>query len=262
MKDSKDLDRNLSFYDSTAADYDAMLSRLPGDLWVREAFHDLVLRTVPQGSLLLDFGCGTGTDAIWYARHGHHVLAYDYSSGMMQQLRRKCAWEIDRGEVIPYEGGWSTFLRESRQERPCAVLANFAVLNSIRDLRSLFDNWAVVVDPGAWAIVSVLNLHYWKEFAHLSRWTFRRRGGRLSRSGEDTGTYLHSVREIASAAAPKFAIAVCAGVAFLIRYSVGVHDWWEPRSPAERIEHHLWRTPPLSRLGKFLFIGLRRVSCL
>jgi SAM-dependent methyltransferase len=259
MKDSKDVDRNLSFYNSTAADYDAMLSRLPGDLWVREAFHDLVSRTVPQGSLLLDFGCGTGTDAIWYARRGHRVLAYDYSSGMMQQLRHKCSREIFRGAVIPYEGSWPAFLLESaRQGRPGAILANFAVLNCIRDLRPLFDDWAAVIDPSGWAIVSVLNLHYWKEFAHISRWTSQR-GRRVSQSAGDMDTYLHSVREISSAAAPKFKITFHASVAFLIRYSLGAHDWWEPKSPAERIEHRFWRTPLLSRLGKFLFIGLRRV---
>jgi len=260
MKDAEELDRNLSFYDSTAAGYDEALSRLPGDLWVRGAFHDLVTRTVPQGSLLLDFGCGTGTDAIWYARHGHRVLAYDYSSGMMQQLRRKCAQEIDREAVIPYEGSWSTFLKEyARQGRPSAVLANFAVLNCIGELKSLFDNWAAVVDPGGWAIVSVLNLYYWKEFAHIPRRLSQPPRSGLPQWSEGMDTYLHSFREISSAAVPKFIVAFHASVAFLIRYSVGTRDWWEPRSPAEQIERRLWRTPPLSRLGKFLFIGLRRV---
>jgi SAM-dependent methyltransferase len=260
MKDSPDVDRNLSFYDSTAAVYDSMLSRFPGDLWVREAFQDLVTQTVPRGSLLLDFGCGTGTDAIWYAQHGHRVLAYDYSSGMMQQLRSKCAQEIERGALIPYEGSWSSFAKEAApQGRPIAILANFAVLNCIHDLRSLFDDWAAVVDPSGWAIVSVLNLLYWKEFTRLSRWTSHQRDVRATQSERDMDTYLHSVREITSAAAPKFKIAFHASVGSLIRYSVGLHDWREPRSPAERIEHHFWRTPPLSRLGKFLFIGLRRV---
>ena len=260
MKDSPNIDRNLSFYNSTAADYDSMLSRFPGDLWVREAFHELVTQTVPRGGLLLDFGCGTGTDAVWYARHGHRVIAYDYSSGMMQQLRRKCAQEIDRGAVLPYEGSWPTFLKQSVcHGRPRAILANFAVLNCIHDLRALFDNWAAVLGPGDWAIVSVLNLHYWKEFARPSRWTSQQSGTRLPKSGADMDTYLHSVREISAAAAPKFRIAFHASVAFLIRYTAGPRDWWQPRSFAEKIERRLWRTLPVSRLGRFLFIGLRRV---
>ena len=141
---------------------------------------------------------------------------------------------------------------------PSAV-TNFAVLNNILDLRRLFDNWVAVMDPAGLAIVSVLNIHFWKEFAHVSKMMSRRPGRRASQSDENMDTYLHTVREISSAAAPRFVPAFQASAAFLIRYGAGVRDWWKPRSAAERIEHHLWRTPPLSGLGKFLFIGFRRV---
>ncbi len=35
---------------------------------------------VDPGSRILDVGCGTGRDAIWFARQGHKVTALDYSS--------------------------------------------------------------------------------------------------------------------------------------------------------------------------------------
>jgi SAM-dependent methyltransferase len=256
---SNGIDRNVSFYDSTAAEYDNLLSRVPGDLWVREAFHDLVLRSVHPGSLLLDFGCGTGTDAAWYAHRGYRVLAYDYSSGMMRQLRRKCAQEVDRGIIVPMEGSWSSFMKLCEpQPRPAAIVANFAVLNSIRDLRSLFDLLAGIVDPSGWVIVSVLNPHFWK--AHISWRKPHRRHSRASASALDMDTYMHSIGEISAAAAPNFALALRASVAFLIRYNVGIHDWWKPRSASERMERQLWRNSLCSRLGKFLFMGFRVVG--
>ena len=40
-----------------------------------------------SGSTLLDFGCGTGIDALEYAQKGYRVLAYDNSPGMVGGIR-------------------------------------------------------------------------------------------------------------------------------------------------------------------------------
>src|SRR5262245_11572470 len=61
----KDQDLSLScvaFYDGLAPRYDAELSAKPSDVLARSAFTELVLRLVPAGGALIDFGCGTGID--------------------------------------------------------------------------------------------------------------------------------------------------------------------------------------------------------
>src|SRR5260370_38351844 len=91
-----DAERNAAFYDELAAHYDAHLTN-PHDALARAAFQDLVARYVAAGSTLLDFGCGTGVDAIEYARRGYRVLAYDKSAGMVSELERRCRNERTAG---------------------------------------------------------------------------------------------------------------------------------------------------------------------
>ena len=54
-------------------------------------------RIVPPESTLLDFGCGTGIDALHYAQQGYRVLAYDNSPGMVAQLEARCRTQFASG---------------------------------------------------------------------------------------------------------------------------------------------------------------------
>lgn len=58
-----ELDRSIALYDARAPRYDTELTARPNDRLAREAFVDLVMRHVPVGGTVLDFGCGTGLDA-------------------------------------------------------------------------------------------------------------------------------------------------------------------------------------------------------
>ena len=72
-----DFSKNAAFYDALAVDYDRHLRSSPYNDLARLAFREIVQRNVPTGSTLLDFGCGTGLDALHYAQQGYRVLAYD-----------------------------------------------------------------------------------------------------------------------------------------------------------------------------------------
>src|SRR6185295_19185698 len=124
--------QDSAYFDSLAPRYDELLSRAPIDRWTRRAFQTLVAETVPPRSLLLDFGCGTGLDALWYARHSYRVLAYDISGGMLQQLRHRCAGEIVSGQVVPVRAPFDDFAAVMEaQPRPDAVVSNFSCLGDL-----------------------------------------------------------------------------------------------------------------------------------
>ncbi len=65
-------------FDSVAADYDGprgnneLIQRMRLTLW------DTVHSELPAGAHLLDLGCGTGIDALEFARRGFHVVATDW----------------------------------------------------------------------------------------------------------------------------------------------------------------------------------------
>src|SRR5260370_31678098 len=126
-----DSERDAAFYDELAAHYDAHLTN-PHDALARTVFQDLVARNVASGSTLLDFGCGTGVDAIEYARRGYRVLAYDNSAGMVSELERRCRNEIASGAILPHSAGYSAFLTQwAPVPAPPAVIANLPGLYSV-----------------------------------------------------------------------------------------------------------------------------------
>src|SRR5213078_5254811 len=138
--------RSAAFFDRIAEQYDTRLNAFGGDRWARAAFRQLVTEHIRPGTTLLDFGCGTGMDALWYAERGYRVIACDNSEGMLGQLRTRCAQEITRGSVIPVladEVGLATAL--NGHPRPNAVVSNFAVLDLIEDKAGLFSRFAEVL---------------------------------------------------------------------------------------------------------------------
>ncbi|MDE3181039.1 MAG: class I SAM-dependent methyltransferase [Acidobacteriota bacterium] len=134
---------------------------------MRDAFLASVAERVDPGNLLLDFGCGTGTDALWYAQNGYRVIACDNSAGMIEQLRIKCADQVSRGAIVPYCSDYETFLKLDLQPRLIAVVSNFAVLSLVSDLPRFFAALAGHVAPYGYAVVSALKPLFWEDILAL-----------------------------------------------------------------------------------------------
>jgi len=260
-----DFRQDAAFHDQVAARYDEQLMRNPDDLLARRAFQDLVARYVSSSSTLLDFGCGTGLDALAYAEHGYQVIAYDNSPGMVAQLEQRCRAQIESGQVVPYSMDYSSFLEHFPEgSSPNAVSTNFAVLNSIRDIGALFDFFARRMAPPGWVIASVLNPTHWSRLRKPQWW-------RSALSQPETPqiftitpcvSYLHSIRSLRRAA-KSFQFVGRANVGSMVRYdalmSGEAPTWWEPGiTAAKRLERALWRTRAHRLLGHFVFLVWRR----
>lgn len=259
-----DADRSASFYDSVAPHYDAQLRKVPGDIWTRRAFQSLVAENVRPGATLLDFGCGTGTDDLWYTSQGYRVIAYDNSSGMLNELRRKCSNEIERGQMTCHSARYADFLNDARTgtlDHLDAITANFAVLNLIYDLEPLFSAFASMLAPGGLVFASVMNPFFWNEIIHPAWWRENHIhfGARMVIFDKGAvGTYRHFIPHVDREASPGFNRVRRASVGALIRHS-SVRDSWErPTSPAARLETCLWKTWPMNRLGKYIFLVYRK----
>jgi SAM-dependent methyltransferase len=72
----------IGYYDWHAADFAVQTAGL--DL---EPVYRRFLRHVRPGGHILDAGCGTGWDALAFARRGHAVVAFDASAAMVRQAR-------------------------------------------------------------------------------------------------------------------------------------------------------------------------------
>lgn len=259
-----DADKNARFHDQIAPKYDMLMARHTGNAWVRGAFRQLVRETVPTGAHILDFGCGTGTDSLWYAQHNYRVLAYDNSAAMVEELRRKCAAEIAADRVRPFSTDYAPFPNALRSHPELdAVASDFAVLNHIQVLPPLFEVFARQMTPSGVVVASVLNPFFWQDIIHSQWWRPCLRGlrtGYVSCVGDYVSHYRHLVSRIARAARPHFRLIRQASVGAFLRYDIGEHIWGEPRSLAEKIEARGWGAFPVRHLGKYLFLVFQRVA--
>lgn len=204
-------ERIAAYYEHQAGTYDATMDGDPRNATLREAFQALVMASVPPGSHVLDFGCGTGDDALQYAKRGLSVVAYDQSPAMIAQLRTKCAHEIAAGRIVPTTFPFADF-PEALPVRPAfrAIAADFAVLNLVADLHGLFAGFAQLLPPGGLVMASVLNPLYWRDLR--TAWWWRSfaagvRTGTLRVDGGDSVTYRHLLSSVRRAAHGRFVLA-------------------------------------------------------
>jgi 2-polyprenyl-3-methyl-5-hydroxy-6-metoxy-1,4-benzoquinol methylase len=71
-------------FQKRAAHYDSFVTAYIGERELR-----VIRPLVPPGSLVLDFGCGTGRSALDHARRGCNVTAYDLSPNMLAIAENK-----------------------------------------------------------------------------------------------------------------------------------------------------------------------------
>jgi SAM-dependent methyltransferase len=251
--------RTAEFYDGLAPEYDNHMSR-PGDVWVRGAFQEFVRSRLGRRARLLDFGCGTGTDAAWYAAQGYQVLAFDNSAGMIERLRVTCADSIARNEIevwnAPYESFLSTLGARGSID---AVAANFAVINLLPDINSWFAVLARHLPVGGAVFVSALNplslaeIRGARSLFNALRYTFAAGIPVADAKSEHFKYWPRSIRR----AAVGYQLVSSASPGTFVRYDRGPRDWRHPTSFGERIEQRLWQARPWSYLGRFVFLELR-----
>jgi SAM-dependent methyltransferase len=206
--------RTASYYDQTAPAYDGQMEGAAVTA-LRDAFRERVAAVTPRGGTILDFGCGTGIDAEWYAARGFRVIAYDISAGMVDQLRRRCESAVAARTVTPLAGPWDVLARHLRTVDPVdTVAANFAVLNHFADLGAALRQFTPYLAAGGAVVASLLSPFHLRDVRRRWWWAaaLRARGrGALTVHGAVT-THRFLPGTLRRAAAPEFALAELLGI--------------------------------------------------
>ncbi|MBS1526330.1 MAG: class I SAM-dependent methyltransferase [Bacteroidetes bacterium] len=122
----------------------------------RERVRNHVLRYLSPGGSILELNCGTGEDALFFARQGHHVHATDISAGMLSQLQQKLTkYEVDG--KISFEQCSYTNLPKLEDQGPFdLIFSNFAGLNCTGELDKVLASLPVLLKPGGKVTLVIL----------------------------------------------------------------------------------------------------------
>ena len=109
MKVSKYIQDNLKYYNENYKSYENDKHKIINFEQIYQPF----LQNLKQDSLILDFGCGTGRDILYFLNAGYKVEGIDGSKKMCMiaekntGLKIKCLNFLDFSENNKYDGIWA-----------------------------------------------------------------------------------------------------------------------------------------------------------
>jgi SAM-dependent methyltransferase len=254
-------------FDSVAADYDGprgnneLIQRMRITLW------DTVHSTLPAGARLLDLGCGTGIDALEFARRGFHVVATDWSPQMVERTRARVAAAALTSRVTATHLGIQQLAQLDGQFD--GIYSNFGPLNCAPDLGAVAAECARLLRPGGRLVFSVMGRICPWELGHYAlRGRFKRAGVRAARGATAVGmnrhtiwTYYYLPREFYAAFAEQFslesyrALSLFMPPPYLVDYYRRHRNWCERLG---RLDDRLGSLPLLRGMGDHFLIVMQR----
>ena len=151
--------QNISFYDEIAEQYDEILEQDQNNIFVREKVAVVFSKLLPSG-LVLDFGGGTGKDLGWLTEKGYPVIFCEPSVKMREKAILFSKKNLPGSDITFLDNAAADFVswpfNLPFSQKVDGTLANFAVINSIPDIKLLFKNLSLVIKQGGHLLMLVL----------------------------------------------------------------------------------------------------------
>jgi ubiquinone/menaquinone biosynthesis C-methylase UbiE len=114
----------------------------------RKRVRDHVMKQLAAGSRILELNAGTGEDATYFARQGHHVHATDVAPGMLEVLQAKVGRQ-GLADRVSSECCSFTALEGLKEKGPYDhIFSNFAGLNCTNELDKVLRSLPGLLKPG------------------------------------------------------------------------------------------------------------------
>jgi ubiquinone/menaquinone biosynthesis C-methylase UbiE len=120
-------------------------------LRVRQA----ALAHLPQNGRILELNCGTGEDALFFAKNGFKVHGTDLSAGMLELFGQKTAAYPDS---VSFEQCSYTQLQSLKNKGPYdMIFSNFGGLNCTGELDKVLSSFNGLLKPGGTATLVIIS---------------------------------------------------------------------------------------------------------
>ncbi len=146
-------------FDEIATAYDAVEAGNSIFQWMRRRVQRAALSTFERGGRILEAGCGTGTDALFFAEHGYRVVALDPASEMVAVASEKILL-AGFSNAVEFRQGGAERIEELVQTYGAAsfdgIFSNFGALNCVADLRQFARSAARLLRPGGTMLLNMM----------------------------------------------------------------------------------------------------------
>lgn len=147
-------------FDGVAEGYDQHIMGNPMNLWLRNRSVSMMKTLFKAGQVVLEIGCGTGTETIPLAESGVTVLAVDVSSKMLGVLSRKAAAAGVEDRIVPIH-----CRPDEIRERAAAMghtrvdgaYSTYGAVNTEPRLPEMFRDIHAIMAPGGKLLLGVWN---------------------------------------------------------------------------------------------------------
>jgi ubiquinone/menaquinone biosynthesis C-methylase UbiE len=209
-------------FDTLAENYDTDFTRSSIGRVQRDAVWRKAVEVFRGELSILELNCGTGEDALFLASQGHRITALDASRAMIDRASQRKENEAPDAtadfRLLPTE-----YLGALPPTRFGAVFSNFSGLNCVEDLREVALQLARRTNTGSRALLCFsTRFCLWESAWYLLHGKWRKAVRRWSGhsaavlNGVDIDVHYPTVRDIAKAFAPYFALVSTTGIGIFV----------------------------------------------
>jgi deazaflavin-dependent oxidoreductase (nitroreductase family) len=155
-------------FDGVAETYDRHIFENPINTWLRSISVRVLKQHFAPGDVVLELGCGTGTETLSLAEHGVTVLACDISGKMLRVLERKAKLEGLQEHVLTIHcraGDLKDRLHALGFDKIDGAYSTYGAINTEPRLDNLFRDLRDLLGPGKPLILGVWNRYCLYEIA-------------------------------------------------------------------------------------------------
>jgi ubiquinone/menaquinone biosynthesis C-methylase UbiE len=224
-------------FDAIAARYDETFTASKIGCAQRASVWKELEKAFRAGDSVLEIGCGTGIDACFLAERGVTVVACDSSPQMLNLAIRRIK-ETGRGRLVRPHLLAAEDLASLQDRSFDGAFSNFGALNCVGDLHQFARDLAILLKPGATALLCWMGpCCVWEIAWYLAKGNsakaFRRlrRGGVTARLSESASVLVHypSIGRLGRIFMPEFRLVSFKGIGVSVPPSY--MEYWANRFP-------------------------------
>ncbi len=147
-------------FDGVAEHYDDHILGNPMNVWLRNRSVNYLSKIFRPGEVVLEIGCGTGTETLLLARHGLKILAADISPKMLEVLTKKAVNAGVSDAIVPIHS--RTYALKEKLEKMGyssidGAYSTYGAINTEPNLGQLFHDLHSLIRPEGHLVLGVWN---------------------------------------------------------------------------------------------------------